>query len=67
MDSKHGNLNTTVNAGNMALGSTSCRGQRHGVGTGGERGTERRGGQKGTTDRKGNVQVTAKGEGGGGE
>ena len=43
-----------LNAGSMALGSTSCRGQRHGVGTGGEWGTERRGKRKGPTDGTGN-------------
>ena len=35
-----------LNAGSMALGSTSCRGQRHIVGTGGKRGTEQRGERK---------------------
>ena len=46
----------------MALGSTSCRGQRHRVGTGGEQGTERRGERKGPTDGTGNGQGTSKGE-----
>ena len=32
-----------LNAGSMALGSTSCRGQRHRVGTGEERGKKRQG------------------------
>ena len=51
----------------MALGSTSCLGQRHGVGTGGERVTERGGEQKGSTDRVGNGQGTARGEADGDE
>ena len=51
----------------MALGSTSCRGQRHGLGMGRERGTERQGEQKGPTDGTGNGQGTAKGEANGGE
>ena len=37
----------------MALWSTSCQGKRHGVGKGGERGTERRGERKGTDGRNG--------------
>ena len=56
-----------LNAGIMALGSTSCRGQRHGVGTGGEQGTERRGERKGQTNGTGNGKGTAKGEADGGE
>ena len=46
----------------MAIGSTPCRGQRHGVGTEGERGTERRGEQKGSTAGAVNGQGMAKGE-----
>ena len=42
MASKHGNLRPPLNAGSMALGSTTCR-QRHGVGKGGER---ERGGER---------------------
>ena len=51
----------------MALGSTPCQGQRHGLGTGRERGTERRGGRKVQTDGTGNGQGTSKGEADGGE
>ena len=51
-----------LNAGIMALWSTSCQGQRHRVGTGGERGTERRGERKGPTDGTGNGKGTAKEE-----
>ena len=51
----------------MALGSMTCRGQRNGVGTGGERGTERRGERTGSTGEEGNGQGTAKGEVDGGE
>ena len=46
----------------MALWSTSCRGKRYGVGTGGEQGTERKGERKGTAYGTGNGQGTAKGE-----
>ena len=46
----------------MALGSTTCQGQRNGVGTGGERGTERRGERTGLTGETGNGQGTAKAE-----
>ena len=46
----------------MALGSTTCRGQWHGVGTGGERGTERQGERTVSTGEAGNGQGTAKGE-----
>ena len=46
----------------MALGITTCQGQRHGLGTGGERGTERRGERTGVTGETRNGQVTAKGE-----
>ena len=46
----------------MALWSTSCRGKRYGVGTGGERGTERRGERKRTADGNRSGQGTAKGE-----
>ena len=51
----------------MAPGSTTCRGQRLGVGTGGERGTERRGERTGVTGETGNGQETAKGESDGDE
>ena len=51
----------------MALWSTSCRGERHGVGKGGERGRERSGERKGTADGNRNVQGTAIGEAGGSE
>ena len=50
-----------ISSGSMALGSTSCRGQRYGVVMGEERGTERQRERKGPTDGKGNVQGTAKG------
>ena len=43
----------------MALGSTTCRVQRHGVGTGGERGTERLGERTGST---GEAEQTRNGE-----
>ena len=56
-----------LNAGSMELGSTTCRGQRHGVGTGGERGTERRGERTGSTGEAGNGQGTAKEESDGDE
>ena len=56
-----------LNAGSMALGSTTCRGQRHGVGTGGERGTEWRGERTGSTGEAGNGQGTANGESDGDE
>ena len=46
----------------MALWSTSFRGKRHGLGTGGERGTERKGEQKVTADGTGNGQIRVKGE-----
>ena len=46
----------------MALGSKTCRGQRHGLGTGGEQVTEGRGEQKGLTGEAVNGQGTAKGE-----
>ena len=45
-----------LNAGSMEPGSTTCRGQRHGVGTGGERGTggiDRRGGERTRNDKRG--------------
>ena len=51
-----------LNAGSMELGSTTCRGQRHGVGTGGERGTERWGEQTGSTGEAGKGQGKTKGE-----
>ena len=51
----------------MALWSTSCRGERNGVGRGEEQGREQSGEQKGTADRNGNVKGTAKGETGGSE
>ena len=51
----------------MALWSTSCRGERHGVGRGEERGRERSGERKGTTNGNGNGKGTAKGETGGSE
>ena len=46
----------------MALRSTTCRGQRHEVGTGGEWGTERWGERKGSTGGAGKGQGPAKGE-----
>ena len=36
-----------LNAGSMALESTTCQGQQHGVGKGGEQGTERGGNGQG--------------------
>ena len=51
----------------MALWSTSCQGERHGVGKGGERGREQSRERKGTADRNRNGQGTAKGEAGGSE
>ena len=48
----------------MALWSTSCQGERHGVGNGGERGRERSGERKGTADWNRNRQGTVKGESG---
>ena len=42
------NFRPPLNSGSMAIGSMSCQGQRHGVGTEGERGTERPGGTEGT-------------------
>ena len=51
-----------LNAGSMALGSTTCRCQWHGVGTGGEWGTERREERTGLTGEAGNGQGTSKGE-----
>ena len=50
-----------LNSGSMALGSTTCQGQRHGVGARGERGTERRGERMGSTGGSGNGQRTKKG------
>ena len=44
------------------LGSTTFRGQRHVVGTCGERGTERQGERTGSTGKAGNGQVKVKGE-----
>ena len=46
----------------MALGNMTCQGQQHGVGTGGEQGTERRGERTVSTGEAGNGQGTAKGE-----
>ena len=46
----------------MELWSTSCRGERHRVGKGGELGRERSGERKGKADGDGNGQGTAKGE-----
>ena len=46
----------------MALWSTSYRGKRHGVVTGGELGTEQRVERKGTANRTRHGQGTAKGE-----
>ena len=51
----------------MALGSTTCRGQQHRVGTGGGRGTERQGKRTGGAGETGNRQVTEKGESDGNE
>ena len=56
-----------LNAGSMELGSTTCRGQRHGVGTGGERGTEQGGEQTAVAGETGNRQGMAKGESDGDE
>ena len=46
-----------LNAGSTALGNKTCRGQRHEIGTGGERGTEWRGEQKGSTGGGGREQA----------
>ena len=51
----------------MALGSTTCRGQRQVVGTGVERVMERRGERTGSTGEAGKGQGTANGESGGDE
>ena len=51
----------------MALGSTTCRGGQHGVGTGRERGTEWRGERTGSTGEAGNGQGMAKGDSDGDE
>ena len=51
----------------MVLGSTTCQGQRHGVGMRRQRGTERRGERTGLTGEAGNGQETAKGESDGDE
>ena len=51
----------------MALASTTCQGQRHGVGTGGERGTEQKRERAGSTGEAGNKQGTAKEESDGDE
>ena len=66
MDSKHGNLTPPLNAGSMALGSTTCR-QRHGVGKGEEqeRGGERKRGAGDTGNGHGTATDEA-GESGGG-
>ena len=55
-----------LNAGSMALGSTTCR-QRHGVGVGGERGPEQGGERTGEAGETGNGQGTKTGESGRGE
>ena len=46
----------------MELVSMTCRGQRHGVGTERERGTERKGERTGSTGEAENGQGTANGE-----
>ena len=51
----------------MALWSTSCRGERNGVGKGEKWGRERSGERKGTDDGNGNGQGTEKWEAGGSE
>ena len=56
-----------ITAGIMSLWSNSCRDKLHGVGTGGERGTERKGERKETADGTGNGHKTEKGEADGGE
>ena len=56
----------SLNAGSMALGSMNCR-QRHRLGKGGERVTERGGEQTGGSGVTGNRQGTETGEAGGGE
>ena len=45
----------------MSLGSTTCWGQRHGVGTGGERGTERGGNGRDRQGRQGMYKERRKG------
>ena len=56
MASKHRNLRPPLNAGSMALGSTTCR-KRHGVGNGNGEGNGQGGrGRRGTDTERGRVR-----------